>query len=365
MNKDKKKIIKDKYAEGMFVRQQIYAQNVKDLFDKTVTELLDLVRQCDLDPEHQFLFEKQSKRISSEATKKLRELYSLTYWQIKSGILTEWELANKSCDIMIQTIFGKNFDSKMCARWFDRNKEAVDQFFKRTQAVGGLNLSQKVWKYTSGLRTELESAVTVAIGEGKSASEMSREVRKYLRDPEKLFRRVRDSKGKLHLSENAKKFHPSRGVYRSSYKNAMRLTVTETNAAYRAADEDRWQRLDFVIGYEIKKSNAHKTEDVCDLLCGKYPKKFKFTAWHPQCHCYVVPILCSLDEMSKMNEAILQGKDPASVKLQGEIKDVPKVFKQWISDNEDRIKKASVLPYFIAENYKNGNIDKGLRFKTE
>ena len=341
MNKDKKKIIKDKYAEGMFVRQQIYAQNVKDLFDKTVTELLDLVRQCDLDPEHQFLFEKQSKRISSEATKKLRELYSLTYWQIKSGILTEWELANKSCDIMIQTIFGKNFDSKMCARWFDRNKEAVDQFFKRKQAVGGLNLSQKVWKYTSGLRTELESAVTVAIGEGKSASEMSREVRKYLRDPEKLFRRVRDSKGKL------------------------RLTVTETNAAYRAADEDRWQRLDFVIGYEIKKSNAHKTEDVCDILCGKYPKKFKFTAWHPQCHCYVVPILCSLDEMSKMNEAILQGKDPASVKLQGEIKDVPKVFKQWISDNEDRIKKASVLPYFIAENYKNGNIDKGLRFKTE
>ncbi len=365
MKKKKGNVKKDQYADGMFARQQIYAQQVKQQFDQAVKELLDLVKHCDLDPEHQFLFEKQSKKISEKATEILRRLYSLTYFQIKTGILTEWELANKSCDIMIQTIFGKNFDSAMCARWFDRNKAAVDQFFKRTQAVGGLSLSQRVWKYTSGLRTELENAVTVAIGEGKSASDISREVRKYLQYPDKLFRRVRDSNGKLHLSKNAKAFHPGQGVYRSSYKNAMRLAVTETNAAYRAADEDRWQRLDFVIGYEIKKSNAHKKEDVCDLLCGKYPKQFKFTAWHPQCHCYVVPILCSMQEMAKMNAAILQGKDPASVKIQNVVTDVPEVFKQWISDNKARIKNASVLPYFIAENFKNGNINKGLRFKTK
>ena len=30
----------------------------------------------------------------------------------------------------------------------------------------------------------------------------------------------------------------------------MRLTRTETNIAYRTADQDRWQRMDFVVGSE-------------------------------------------------------------------------------------------------------------------
>ncbi len=355
----------DKYASGMIARQTFYAKQIEEEFDQTVDELLKLLRRSHLDPDHQFLFSKQSQAIRDEVTAKLRKLYSVTYLLIKSGIMTEFEFANKSCDLMIQSLFGKDFDSELCARWFQRNREAVDQFFARTQAVGGLNLSQRVWKYTSDLRTEFESAVTVAMGEGKSAAEMSRDIRKYLRNPDKLFRRVRDAKGKLHLSENAKKFHPGQGVYRSSYKNAMRLAVTETNAAYRAADEDRWQRMDFVLGYEIKLSKQHKVKDICDDLKGKYPKQFKFTSWHPHCHCYVVPILCTKDEIRKMNEAILQGNDPSTVKLQGAIADVPNQFKKWISDNEERIKKASVLPYFIAENFKNGNIDKGLRFKTK
>lgn len=31
-----------------------------------------------------------------------------------------------------------------------------------------------------------------------------------------------------------------------------------------------------------------------------YPKDFKFEGWHPQCFCYVTPILVSEDEMAKM-----------------------------------------------------------------
>lgn len=46
---------------------------------------------------------------------------------------------------------------------------------------------------------------------------------------ERLYRRVRGADGKLHLSKAAKAYHPSQGVYRSSYKNAMRLTRTECN----------------------------------------------------------------------------------------------------------------------------------------
>ena len=35
------------------------------------------------------------------------------------------------------------------------------------------------------------------------------------------------------------------------------LAVTETNAAYRTADHERWQNLDFVVGIEIHLSGNH------------------------------------------------------------------------------------------------------------
>jgi hypothetical protein len=71
---------------------------------------------------------------------------------------------------------------------------------------------------------------------------------------------VKGADGKLDLSKNAKAFHPGKGAYRSSYKNAMRLTRTETNASYRLADQDQWQRMDFVVSMRVHKSNNHPTE---------------------------------------------------------------------------------------------------------
>lgn len=77
---------------------------------------------------------------------------------------------------------------------------------------------------------------------GKSANYLISDVRKYLKNPDALFRRVRDKHGNLRLSKAAKAYHPVRGVYRSAYKNALRLTATETNMAYRTADHLRWQQ---------------------------------------------------------------------------------------------------------------------------
>lgn len=362
----KKDIILDRYAAGMFVRQEIYAQRVKKFYDLAVDRLLALASQHpDLTADKKFSFA-DNMRVGDETSRVIRSLYSQVYAEIKKDCEAEWEFANLSCDKMIQSIFGwKLKDRSLYARWFERNSEAVDKFFARTQDVGGLNLSQRVWKYTGQLRTEMEAAITVSLGEGASAAQMSREVRKYLKDPDKLFRRVKGSDGKLHLSENAKAFHTGRGVYRSSYKNAMRLTRTETNAAYRTADEDRWERMDFVIGFEVKKSAQHEVRmpkgDICDLLAGKYPKGFKFTGWHPHCLCYVVPILAKENDFIAMQKAILNGNDPRTVDMQAqEIKDVPDNFKKWIAANTDRINAAAVKPYFIAQNYVDGDISKGL-----
>lgn len=169
----------------------------------------------------------------------------------------------------------------------------------------------------------IETSLSEGLSEGRSAAELSRTIRQNLREPDRLFRRVRDKNGNLQLSKSARAYHPGTGVYRSSYKNALRLTRTEINVSYAEADFERWQRLDFVIGYEVRLSNNHTCNghpftDICDELAGKYPKWFKFTKWHPQCRCVCLAIF---------------DDDPGA----GEVRDVPANFKQWVTDNQPRL----------------------------
>ena len=54
--------------------------------------------------------------------------------------------------------------------------------------------------------------------------------------------------------------------------------------AYRTADYEQRQKLDFVLGIEVRRSNHVFACPLCDSLQGKYPKTFKFVGWHPQCY---------------------------------------------------------------------------------
>ncbi len=161
----------------------------------------------------------------------------------------------------------------------------------------------------------------------------------------------RDKSGALRLSKAAAAFHPGRGVYRSSYKNALRMTATENNIAYRTADHNHWQALPFVLGVEVRLSNNHPTPDICDTFDGKrFPKGFKFTGWHPWCRCYAVSVLASQDEMDAYSQAIIDGKDVANWQFTGKVEAMPEEFGQWMKDNEQRIASAKSLPYFIKDN---------------
>lgn len=199
---------------------------------------------------------------------------------------------------------------------------------------------------------------------------MSRDLRGYLQQPDKLFRRVRDAYGVLRLSQAAKAYHPGRGVYRSSYKNARRLAATETNIAYHTADYLRWQQLDFVVGIEIKLSNNHTLNgmpftDICDKLKGRYPKDFKFTGWHPLCRCHVVTILKTEGELAADARRILAGEEPSGDSA-NRVTDVPPGFKQWVDSNAGRIAGAAsrgTLPYFIRDNHR-AAITAYARYKT-
>ena len=366
----KRKIDIDKYASGLFLRTEQYADKVRQHYATAVEELLKLSANSHISPDEVFSFS-DNKKLSEKANNVLRGLYSAVYNEIKGGIAAEWEYANLSCDALIESIFGKGLaEDNHFARWFSRNQEAMDAFFARKSAYGGMNLSQKVWRYTGDLKTEMELALSLSLGQGDSASTVSRKVRQFLQEPEKLFRRIRtgtDANGNplYKLSKAAKAYHPGRGVYRSSYKNAMRLTRTETNMAYRASEQDRWQRMDFVVGYEVKRSKRGFDCSICESLKGKFPKDFVFRGWHAQCRCVVVPILATDDEFIKMQEKILAGENPTSIRSANAIRRPHEDFYKWWEDNKERVETATAMPYWVQDNQDYINKKRKIRVRTD
>lgn len=224
-------------------------------------------------------------------------------------------------------------------------EKQLNAFLNRT--IDGLKLSDRVWNLSRQLQREIEWTVFSGLSEGQSAQDMAKELRRFLNNPDKLFRRVRNSQGKLVLSKAAKEFNPGQGVYRSSYKNAMRLSRTEINTAYRTSDHEQYKNTPFVLGVEIRLSDAHPVFDMCDLLVGVYPSWFKFTGWHIQCICYTVPILPSREEFMAYQNALLRGEEYT---FKNRVNEIPKKAFDWVNDNKARIKKWKTPPVFMLDN---------------
>lgn len=356
-------------------RTEAYAEKVRQLFAQTVNEILSLNKSVPtLDEGVMFSFDGESRKMQTKVETLLRRLHSVATMAIESGIKLEWEEANKECDALVASCFGKKvLSSPEFSAWVQRNEGARDAFISRTEK--GLNLSQRVWNSVKQLREEMEVAMTVAIGEGESAASMSRKVRQYLNDPDLMFRRfrykigeneegqpvygkkwkkrVRDEKtGKYKwIDYDRGSYKTGAGVYKSSAKNAMRVTRNETNIAYRRSDAERWQQMDFVLGQRIQLSKSHPKKDICDKLQGDYPTDFVFDGWHVQCFCFSTPILVDESEMAKVTEAFLRGEKyiPQGKK----ITTYPDAFKSWVKDHAEQIadvRSRGTEPYFIRNN---------------
>ncbi|MBS4059656.1 MAG: hypothetical protein KG029_04600 [Bacteroidetes bacterium] len=333
-----------------FHRIELYATRVKKKYLAAIRKLIHLANETKIDTSKPFRFEDYPD-LNRAAKRVLKELNDEIKATIVNGIGQEWDESNKLNDLRTESVFKLKKIGKVPAAYLQRNLAARDAFISRKSGKDGLNLSKRVWNYVGQFRQEMEMALDIGLADGRSAAELSRDVRKYLNEPEKLFRRVRDKHGVLQLSKNAKAYHPGRGVYRSSYKNAMRLTRTETNMAYRTADHTRWQQLTFIQGFEVRLSNNHPVVDICDDLKGLYPKEFKFTGWHPNCRCHVVAVLPTDEEFDRMQQALLDGE--SEVGSSRKVIRVPDGFKKWIKDHKTQYKEAKkkgTLPYFIKDN---------------
>lgn len=353
---------KNKFDISHLLNMLMYQRQVDDIFDSAAVEAARIGAAIDrYDPEHPFEL-KDYPLTRTRVEELLRQLQKSLELCIVNGVKSEWTLANNKNDELSRRVFGDNVGKLSQAqyrRYFSNNEDARDAFLQRKEQ--GLNLSDRVWKYTDTFKSEIELGLDLGLKGGLSAHEMAKELQQYLQHPDMLFRRVRDERGILHLSKNAAQFHPGQGVYRSSYQNARRLAATETNIAYRTSDHTRWQQMDFVVGIEIHLSGnhtckgrdgkPHEFHDICDELAGKYPKDFKFTGWHPNCRCYATSILKTDEEIDADTEKVMRGE-----KMDGEsvnkVTDVPQGFKDWLERNQERAQRSLSVPYFIRDNAK-------------
>lgn len=269
---------------------------------------------------------------------------------INNATKEQWLLAQNTGVRFVETYFEVSALKKVTQQIFrDTNLKGYNIFQNRK--LGDLSLSKRVWKYTEQFEKQIEEAMSLALKSGDSAQVLSRDIKKYLNNPDALFRRVRDEKGQLHLSKNAKLYNPGQGVYRSAHKNAMRLSRSEINAAYKTSENQRWSNMDFVIGVEIKLSNNHTVNgrafvDVCDDLKGKYPKGFLFYGWHAQCRCYQIPILKPMEMFTDELKGAVKEDYSHLGNFQKEVKEMPANFKSHLAEKMDTYKGYKTMPYW-------------------
>ena len=344
-----------------------YTQAIDMLYNNAVAEYAQMASRLKVDPDKPFSF-KDYPGTKAKADIITSQLASKMQSVIVQGSEKQWLYACQKNDAFLAAILDTTKIKKsVLNKYQDRNLDALKTF--QTRKVNGLGLSDRVWNYSGQMKKQMELGIDIALGDGKSAQALSRDLKQYLVDPDKLFRRVRDKHGTLHLSKNAEAFHPGQGKYRSSHKNALRLTRTEINMAYRESDQLRWKQLDFVVGFEVMLSNNHPVYDICDIVKGKYPKEFKFVGWHPQCRCKCVPVLMDpkefdTDELNELSAAI-NGTEYKPFQSVNAVTDTPQGFKDWIADNAERSQGWKSQPYFIRDNFKGGKLSGGLDMATK
>ena len=272
--------------------------------------------------------------IESAVDRELLNLESMLYANISAFQKDGWERAErKNDDFISQFIKGMSISSATKDGMFTHSLSAFEAL-KNDIDANGFKLSDRVWNITQQTKSQLEFYLDSGVVAGRNSNGISSDIRQILQNPQKRFRRIRNEKGELVLSQPMKDYHPGQGVYRSAYKNALRTSATTTNTAYRSADYERWSKQDFILGIEIHRSaNNRGPCKICDAMVGKYPKTFKFTGFHPFCICFATPIT-----MEPENFADFLLND--TVPKEQVITDIPQGAKDFVIENKDGLQSA-------------------------
>lgn len=313
-----------------------YVTLVQNLYDRYNLEAAKIALNAGYDGDGEFHFDDDvvSKKLIRDVQQGfVDDMQSI----IHSGITKEWSESNRIQDLIADKVLSfyevTNKKGEKYKKYYQTDSGAYRAFNDRRSR--GLNLSQNLWSQAEDYKTALEETISLGIQRGTSAVTLSKRISQYLKD----FDKIRE--------DYTVKFGKASRVKNCEYRS-IRLARSEINMAYRTAEQERWKRMDFILGYEIKLSKAHKHEDICDCLAGQYPKDFKWTGWHPNDMCHAVPIIMSDEEFWGFDE---DGNDVETNPRY--VDDVPLGMKQWVISHKGYIKEATereTLPYFYGQN---------------
>lgn len=323
--------------------QKVAAQQavIANIFNQFILSVSPYLRKWDDAGKNNVWLRNQG--IENAVDRELLNLESMLYANISAFQKDGWERAErKNDDFISQFIKGMAISSATKDGMFTHSLSAFEAL-KNDIDSNGLKLSDRVWNITQQTKSQLEFYLDSGVVSGRNSNGISSDIRQILHNPQKRFRRIRNEKGELVLSQPMKDYHPGQGVYRSAYKNALRTSATTTNTAYRSADYERWSKQDFILGIEIQRSaNNRGPCKICDAMVGKYPKTFKFTGFHPFCICFATPITM---EPENFADFLLNDTIPK----EQVITDIPQGAKDFVNENKDGLQSA----FWYKDNFTN------------
>ena len=305
-----------------------YMSQVQSIYDSIAKEMAIAVDNTSYDGSVEFQF-RDYPELNQIVNKLMSGYVSQMNGLIYSGTSNEWKESNIMQDLLARKVlraydFEKGGDKYQ--RYFQPNTEALKAFQQRVDR--GMNLSQKLWVQSQALKKEMEQTISTAIDKGQSAVTLSKRISKYLSDYPSM------------KADYAERYGKAVSCLDCQYAS-IRLARTEINMAYRKAEQTRWQQFDFILGYEVKLSKRHPAPDICDDLIGRYPKDFVLLGWHPNCMCYVIPIVMSDEEYYNPKQNL------------NSYMPLPSGLGSWIDKNCLRILSSSrkgTLPYWLRDN---------------
>lgn len=313
-----------------------YTKKILGIYAVLAKKSALIVASTDYDGDGEFSFAdypQTSKKVGALLDYYSNNMQSLIY----RGISEEWRNSNTLQDLLTKTViktYARKIGKAKQKSFYEHNKAAMKAFGERK--VKGLGLSERIWNQRDDVKEALEKCLSTGIEKGMSAVQLSKKVSKYLNDYPLLAKDYKKKYGKATTIQNCE--------YRS-----VRLARNEINMAFRSAEQERWTRMDYIKGKEIKTTNNlnHK-KDMCDLLAGVYPRDYYWVGWHVNCMCYAIPIIMNEEEY-------WSGKQPLDT--------MPEEFTDWVDDNKDKARQSSYITHYakVRDTAKTVSIPLGLQ----
>jgi len=141
--------------------------------------------------------------------------------------------------------------------------------------LGGITLSRRIWDVTWSSQKRIMTEIHLAVLRGDSSAVLAKKLKGFLGVSRKVTTGL------------ATQIETAPGMYKSAYKNALRLARTEINRAYAHGVYRYGKSKKWIDGYIWRVASGNPCEDCLDNNGVFYPKEEPpEIPLHPHCMCY-------------------------------------------------------------------------------